>query len=200
MAPPSSSCRDLPAMALTESLAEISAPVERVHDISQDDAVRYDWDLFPGRIEPLSPGGAAPTVDAQVRVRSRLGMGRVVAFVQEDAPQRAAVSMVAGPWFLARPLRGHVGLPAAGGRSHAGALSLHRGGAASVAALHHRAGGGLLLARGGAAPGRAQGVLRTAGRHRLCRVRASPFTGEADHAQHQHPCRRTARPAHRHPS
>lgn len=95
-------------MALIEHSTLIAAPVTEVYRISQDYAVRYEWDPFPERIEHVAASAASAeaagevAVGSQVLVRSKLGMNMYVAFVQLRPPTRAAVKMVQGPWFLAK--------------------------------------------------------------------------------------------------
>lgn len=87
-------------MANIESRVTINAPVDFVYRVSQDYAVRYDWDPFPEKISVVSGDPNALTVGTRVRVNSKLGMGMLVEFVQVMPPTRAAVKMIAGPWFL----------------------------------------------------------------------------------------------------
>lgn len=89
-------------MAIIESSTTINAPVERVYDVSQDYAVRYDWDPFPENISVVSGGADGLSVGTRVQVHSKLGMSMLVEFVQLMPPNRAAVKMVKGPWFLAK--------------------------------------------------------------------------------------------------
>lgn len=89
-------------MALIESNTPIAAPIEMVYCISQDYAVRYDWDPFPERIAVVSGEPAVLAVGTQVEIQSKLGMKMRVAFVQVMPPTRTAVKMIQGPWFLAK--------------------------------------------------------------------------------------------------
>ncbi|QKE62510.1 SRPBCC family protein [Aquipseudomonas campi] len=86
-------------MALIEQRLEIAAERARVYEVSQDYAVRYQWDPFPERIAFV---GALQTVQrgARVEVVARSGLRMEVEFVQVDAPQRAAIRMLKGPLLL----------------------------------------------------------------------------------------------------
>lgn len=77
----------------------IAAPMEEVYRISQDYAVRYQWDLFPQRIQFLD-GAKKIEIDTKVRVFAKSGLQMDMQFVQLDAPNRAAVVMINGPRVL----------------------------------------------------------------------------------------------------
>lgn len=87
-------------MPLIEQSIDIRAPIEQVYRVSQDYAVRYEWDPFPEEIRVVKGSADPLKVGTQVLVRSRLGMEMVVEFVQVAPPQRAAIKMVRGPWFI----------------------------------------------------------------------------------------------------
>lgn len=87
-------------MASVESHLTIKAPVDFVYRISQDYAVRYDWDPFPENIAVISGDPDMLSIGTRVQIKSKLGMGMLVEFVQIMPPTRAAVKMVSGPWFL----------------------------------------------------------------------------------------------------
>ena len=89
-------------MALIEHSLEIDAPAATVWRVSQDYAVRYDWDPFPERIEVVGDAAQPLQRGTQVLVHSKLGMQMRVEFVQVNAPERAAIAMVEGPWFLSK--------------------------------------------------------------------------------------------------
>ncbi|MEM9487909.1 MAG: SRPBCC family protein [Myxococcota bacterium] len=79
----------------------IAAPRQQVFDISQDYAIRLDWDPFLRELTFLGGAGqAAPGV--QVHVQAKSGLRMVVEYVTVDRPRRVAVRMVRGPWFFAR--------------------------------------------------------------------------------------------------
>lgn len=80
---------------------DIHAPRQLVYDVSQDYAVRFDWDPFPDKLEMLGGTSYAPQLGGQVFVRGKLGLSMVVEFIQIAPPERAAIKMVKGPWFLA---------------------------------------------------------------------------------------------------
>lgn len=77
----------------------IAAPIEEVCRISQDYAVRYQWDPFPERIRLLD-GEKKIKIGTKVRVFAKSGLQMDVQFVQLDSPNRAAVVMINGPCFL----------------------------------------------------------------------------------------------------
>jgi hypothetical protein len=87
-------------MPVVEASIEIDAPRARVYDITQDYSVRFNWDPFPDRLEIVGGGTYAAGVGIRVLVRSKIGMGMTVEFVQVDPPSRAAVTMVEGPVLL----------------------------------------------------------------------------------------------------
>ena len=89
-------------MAIIESRTTINAPIEQVYRVSQDYSVRYDWDPFPENISVVAGNTDSLAVGTRVQVKSKLGMGMLVEFVQLAPPGRAAVRMVQGPWFLAK--------------------------------------------------------------------------------------------------
>jgi hypothetical protein len=79
----------------------INAPCQIVYDISQDYAVRFDWDPFPDTLEMLGGASYEPRLGGLVFVRGKWGLSMVVEFIQLLPPQRAAIKMIRGPWFLA---------------------------------------------------------------------------------------------------
>lgn len=87
-------------MALIERQSEIAASADYVYAVSQDYAVRYDWDPFPERIEMVGDASAPLAVGSEVRVRNKFGLRMQVRFVQLKPPGVAAIAMVRGPWFL----------------------------------------------------------------------------------------------------
>ncbi|MEH6422436.1 type II toxin-antitoxin system RatA family toxin [Pseudomonas sp. CGJS7] len=87
-------------MALIERRIEIAASADRVYAVSQDYAVRYDWDPFPERIQVVGDAAAPLAVGTLVRVRNKFGLRMLVRFVQLKPPTHAAIAMVSGPWFL----------------------------------------------------------------------------------------------------
>lgn len=76
----------------------IDAPIADVYRVSQDYAVRYQWDPFPERIDWLGEPVIAP--GAKVLVVAKSGLRMEVQFVQVAPPNTAAVVMVKGPFFL----------------------------------------------------------------------------------------------------
>jgi hypothetical protein len=89
-------------MALVERSIEIAAPIGEVYRVSQDYAVRYEWDPFPETIQVVQGPSDGPKTGTQVWVKAKLGMSMLVEFVQVQPPARAAVAMVRGPWYLSK--------------------------------------------------------------------------------------------------
>ena len=88
----------------------IAVPIEEVYRVSQDYAVRYQWDPFPERIQLLD-GAKKIEIGTKVRVFAKSGLQMDVQFVQLDTPNRAAVVMIngsrclekfAGSWIFRR--------------------------------------------------------------------------------------------------
>jgi hypothetical protein len=86
-------------MARTEFQVTINAPVELVYRVSQDYAVRYDWDPFPEKIAFLQ-GADCVQKGVRVAVTAKSGLQMEVEFVQVDAPTVAAIKMITGPVVL----------------------------------------------------------------------------------------------------
>jgi len=81
--------------------SSIRAPAQQLFALSQDYALRGEWDPFTGSMSFL--GGATETREgAQVAFRSRQGLTMVVEFVQVRPPKVVAMKMISGPWFLTR--------------------------------------------------------------------------------------------------
>lgn len=89
-------------MAIVERRVTINAPIDFVYRTSQDYSVRYEWDPFPENISVVAGDPNSLTVGTQVQVKSKLGMGMLVEFIQLMPPTRAAVKMITGPWFLGK--------------------------------------------------------------------------------------------------
>ncbi|MDG9922832.1 MULTISPECIES: SRPBCC family protein [unclassified Pseudomonas] len=87
-------------MPMIEYQLIIQAPIAQVYDVSQDYSVRYDWDPFPDHIEVVSGNSERLEIGNRVLIRSKLGMRMLVEFVQVKPCQRAAITMLEGPWFL----------------------------------------------------------------------------------------------------
>lgn len=87
-------------MTIIERSIEINAEINLIYQVSQDYGVRYEWDPFPEKIAIVGNAGTALQIGTQVEVHSKLGMSMIVEFVQLMPPERAAVTMIKGPWFL----------------------------------------------------------------------------------------------------
>ncbi len=77
----------------------IAAPIDKVYAVSQDYAVRYDWDPFPDNIQLLD-GATDIKPGVKVLVAAKSGLQMEVEFVQVCPPTRAAIVMTKGPIFL----------------------------------------------------------------------------------------------------
>lgn len=88
-------------MASVEFILPIHAPIELVYRVTQDYAVRYEWDPFPEKIEFLD-GATEVALGVKVRVLAKSGMRMDVQFVQVAPPNVAAIVMTRGPALLQR--------------------------------------------------------------------------------------------------
>ena len=86
-------------MAIVAYEVVIHAPAELVYEVSQDYAVRYEWDPFPERIELLD-GAKCIGKGTKVLVLAKNGLKMEVIFVQVKPPATAAIKMTKGPFFL----------------------------------------------------------------------------------------------------
>lgn len=86
-------------MPKIEHEIEIACPIEQVYEVSQDYAVRYEWDPFPEKIEFLE-GAKEIKVGVRVNVLAKSGLSMVVEFIQVSPPTVAAIKMVKGPSIL----------------------------------------------------------------------------------------------------
>ena len=86
-------------MANLEFHTEIQAPLEKVYEISQDYAQRYEWDPFPEKIEFLE-GATEVALGVKVNVIAKSGLQMVVQFIQVKPPELAAIKMIEGPKML----------------------------------------------------------------------------------------------------
>lgn len=89
-------------MAVAKCQAVVRRAPDYVYRVSQDYAIRFDWDPFLERLDVISGSAEDPQIGTQVAVRSRLGMRMVVEFVQIVPPARVAVKMLRGPWIIAK--------------------------------------------------------------------------------------------------
>ena len=77
----------------------IHAPIALVYQISQDYAVRYEWDPFPESIRLLN-GAQQIEIGTQVAVTAKSGLYMEVEYVQVKPPSTAAIKMTRGPRIL----------------------------------------------------------------------------------------------------
>jgi len=87
-------------MPIIEAALVIHAPREVVYSISQDYSVRAEWDPFTDRLEMADGSIYFVKPGARVVVRAKFGASMTVEFVHVDSPERVAVKMVDGPWYL----------------------------------------------------------------------------------------------------
>lgn len=88
-------------MAVIEHVIEIAAPIDRVFAVSQDYAVRYDWDPFPRSLTLLNDSDKVG-IGSRTRVVGKNGLAMTVAFVQWRPPFAAAIVMTEGPRLFQR--------------------------------------------------------------------------------------------------
>ena len=86
-------------MANLEFHTEIHATLEKVYEISQDYAQRYEWDPFPEKIEFLN-GATEVALGVKVNVIAKSGLKMIVQFIQVKPPELAAIKMIEGPKVL----------------------------------------------------------------------------------------------------
>lgn len=82
-----------------ECILNIEAPLEFVYQVSQDYAVRYEWDPFPEKIS-LMNGANKIEKGVCVAVKAKSGFYMEVEFVQVKPPTTTAIKMHKGPIFL----------------------------------------------------------------------------------------------------
>ena len=83
-------------MPKARHVLHIARPPEALFALSQDYAMRTEWDPFVREIRFLD-GATAPEVGARVWVRARNGMEMTVRYVSVWPPTIVAVKMVDGP-------------------------------------------------------------------------------------------------------
>src|SRR5689334_4629775 len=88
-------------MPAVEASLLIRAPRERLFDLSQDYALRTEWDPFVRDMRFLD-GATQPGPGVRVRVRAYNGLTMTVRFVTFNRPAVVAMTMTEGPWFLER--------------------------------------------------------------------------------------------------
>jgi ribosome-associated toxin RatA of RatAB toxin-antitoxin module len=88
-------------MPAVEDSILIHAPLEALFDLSQDYALRLEWDPFLRDLH-FQDGAAAPAVGVRVWVRAWTGLTMTVEYVSFDRPTVVAMKMIAGPFFFRR--------------------------------------------------------------------------------------------------
>jgi uncharacterized protein YndB with AHSA1/START domain len=86
-------------MPLVEEQILINAPREHVFDVSQDYAIRRQWDPF-SRGTCLLNGATQAAVGARGYVRAYNGFRMTFEYVSYQRPERAAIVMLDGPLFF----------------------------------------------------------------------------------------------------
>lgn len=85
-------------MSIVEASAVVNAPREEVFWLSQDYERRTSWDPFIRSMEVR--GDRMACVGARVKVRAWTGLTMEAVFITFDAPRKAAMKMVRGPFFF----------------------------------------------------------------------------------------------------
>ncbi|HEX9810773.1 MAG TPA: SRPBCC family protein [Burkholderiales bacterium] len=86
-------------MPLVEEEILINAPRDLVFDVSQDYAIRRQWDPF-SRGTYLLDGVTAAAVGVKGFVQARNGFRMTFEYVSYQRPERAAIVMLYGPLFF----------------------------------------------------------------------------------------------------
>jgi ribosome-associated toxin RatA of RatAB toxin-antitoxin module len=86
-------------MASVEDRILIHAPAEALFDLSQDYALRREWDPFVRKMRFLD-GARETAVGVKVWVRAWTGLTMTVEFVSLDRPRVVAMKMLRGPWLF----------------------------------------------------------------------------------------------------
>ena len=88
-------------MSLIQHAELFPAPAHVLFDLTQDYALRAEWDPFPESYE-FHEGATHPQIGVHLTVRARNGFRMRVEYVAFDRPRAAAIKMVTGPWFIRR--------------------------------------------------------------------------------------------------
>ena len=88
-------------MPIIEDSILINAPATGLFALSQDYALRRQWDPFVREMRFLD-GATASGPGVRVRVRAYNGLQMTVRFVTVHRPDVVAMTMTEGPWFLER--------------------------------------------------------------------------------------------------
>jgi ribosome-associated toxin RatA of RatAB toxin-antitoxin module len=88
-------------VARVEASVVVAVSAGDAFDLTQDYALRLEWDPFLRSLEFLD-GATATAPGVRVRVRARNGFTMEVDYVSVDRPSRVAMRMLKGPWFLKR--------------------------------------------------------------------------------------------------
>lgn len=86
-------------MPIVEDSILIAAPAPSLFALSQDYALRLQWDPFVREMRFLD-GAQEPAAGVRVRVRAWTGLTMEVLFVSHHPPTSVAMKMTRGPWFF----------------------------------------------------------------------------------------------------
>src|SRR5437764_12090787 len=86
-------------MPVVEDSVLIAAPQGPLFALSQDYALRREWDPFVRDLKFLG-GAAEAAVGVRVWVRAWTGLTMEVEYVSVNAPETVAMRMVRGPFFF----------------------------------------------------------------------------------------------------
>jgi ribosome-associated toxin RatA of RatAB toxin-antitoxin module len=86
-------------MQIVEDRIEIATTPEQLFALSQDYALRLEWDPFLREMKFLD-GATEAAPGVRVRVRARNGLTMEVEYVTVNAPHVVAMKMRSGPWFF----------------------------------------------------------------------------------------------------
>jgi ribosome-associated toxin RatA of RatAB toxin-antitoxin module len=102
-------------MPIVEDSILIDAPPEALFALSQDYALRREWDPFVREMRFL--GGARAAAGVRVWVRAWTGLTMEVQFVGFRPPTSVAMKMLRGPWFFQRFAGAWLFKPRPGGKT-----------------------------------------------------------------------------------
>lgn len=84
-----------------EETVRIHAPAGPLFALSQDYALRHEWDPFTGEMA-FQDGATETRPGTRVAFKSRHGLRMEVVFVTVQPPKVVAMKMLQGPWFFTR--------------------------------------------------------------------------------------------------
>ncbi len=87
-------------MIIVEQTLLITAPIDLVYHISQDNITRDEWDLTPEPLSLVARDDALPGTAGSLQQRSNFGITVTLDFLEPSPPASARMRMSAGPAFL----------------------------------------------------------------------------------------------------